>query len=35
MSAELGRAITLEEVIPVVEKYMYEALAPIAEAKQK
>ena len=35
MSAELGRAITLDEVTPVVERYMYEALAPIAEAKQK
>ena len=35
MSHELGKTITLEEVIPVVERYMYEALAPIAEAKQK
>lgn len=35
MSQELGKKITLEEVIPVVERYMYEALAPIAEAKQK
>ena len=35
MSQELGKTITLEEVIPVVERYMYEALAPIAEAKQK
>ena len=31
MAAELGRNITIEEVAPVVEKYMYESLTKVAE----
>lgn len=35
LSEELGRTITVDEVSPLVERYMYEALAPLAEPKQK
>ena len=31
MSAELNRAITVGEVVPVVEKYLYESLSRVAE----
>ncbi len=31
MAAELGRPITIEEVSPVVEKYMYESLSRVSE----
>lgn len=31
MKMELGRDITIDEVAPVVEKYMYEALSRVAE----
>ena len=30
MSAELGRNVTIEEVIPVVERHVYEALARVS-----
>lgn len=30
IAKELGRAISIEDVIPVVEKYMYEALAKVS-----
>ena len=31
MALELQRDITIEEVAPVVEKYMYESLTKVAE----
>jgi lipoyl(octanoyl) transferase len=31
MEIELGRKISIDEVVPVVEKYMYEALSKVAE----
>jgi len=31
LSAELNRPITIDEVVPVVEKYLYEALSSVAE----
>jgi lipoyl(octanoyl) transferase len=31
MAVELGRNITIDEVAPVVEKYMYESLTKVAE----
>ena len=31
MEIELGRKISIDEVAPVVEKYMYEALSKVAE----
>ena len=31
MAAELNRAISIDEVAPVVEKHLYEALSRVAE----
>jgi len=30
LAIELGRSISIEEVLPVVEKYMYESLAKVS-----
>ena len=31
LSKELGRGITIEEIVPLVEKYLYESLARVAQ----
>ena len=31
LSTELNRPLTIDEVVPVVEKYLYEALSSVAE----
>jgi hypothetical protein len=30
LALELGRSISIDEVLPVVEKYMYESLAKVS-----